>query len=78
MSDNFNFHSRDVQILHQSQSKMALEYATSIGVKLTVEELLGVADVFMECCLRKRDKDLNERIKKMDEWFSKKKVEQNG
>ena len=34
-----DFHSRDIQILRQSQSKMALEYTNSVGVKITVEEL---------------------------------------
>lgn len=67
------FYSRDVQILRQSQSKLALEYVTSIGVFLTVEELQRVTDVFVECCLRPQDKDLKERIKNMDKWLQDKK-----
>ena len=67
------FYSRDVQILRQSQSKLALEYVTSIGVFLTVEELHRVTDVFVECCLRPQDKDLKERIKNMDKWLQDKK-----
>ena len=67
------FYSRDVQILRQSQSKLALEYVTSIGVFLTVEELQRVTDVFVECCLRPQDKELKERIKKMDKWLEDKK-----
>lgn len=70
------FYSRDVQILRQSQSKLALEYVTSIGVFLTVEELQWVTDVFVECCLRPQDKELKERIKKMDKWLQDKKTQQ--
>jgi hypothetical protein len=68
------FHSRDIQILRQSQSKMALEYTMSIGVQLTFEELQRVTDVFVECCLRPQDKDLKERIKKLDKWLEEKKI----
>ena len=68
------FYSRDVQILRQSQSKLALEYVASIGVTLTVEELQRVTDVFVESCLRPQDKDLKERIKKLDKWLDDKKV----
>ena len=67
------FYSRDVQILRQSQSKLALEYVTSIGVILTVEELQRVTDVFVECCLRPQDNDLKEQLKKMDKWLQDKK-----
>lgn len=67
------FYSKDIQILRQSQSKLALEYVTSIGVILTVEELQRVTDVFVECCLRPQDNDLKERVKKMDKWLQDKK-----
>lgn len=68
-----DFHSRDIQILRQSQSKMALEYTNSVGVKITVEELLRITDIFVECCLRPQDNDLKERIKKLDKWLEEKK-----
>lgn len=71
------FYGKDVQILRQSQSKMVLEYVTQLGVTLTVDELQHVTDVFVECCLRPRDKDLKDRIKKLDEWLLKKKNEKN-
>jgi len=67
------FHNRDIQILRQSQSKMALEYLTSRGIKVSVEELQSVTDVFVECCLRPADDDLKERIKKLDKWLTDKK-----
>jgi hypothetical protein len=72
------FNSRDIQILRQSQSKMALEYLNSVGVKVTFEELQRVTDVFVECCLRPQDNDLKERIKKLDKWILEKKNNQNG
>ena len=69
------FHDREIQIMRQSQSKMALEYVTSIGVSVTVEELQRITDIFVECCLRPIDSDLRERIKKLDVWLKEK---QNG
>jgi hypothetical protein len=72
------FYGRDIQILRQSQSKLALEYVTLIGVTLTVEELQRVTDVFVECCLRPMDGDLKERVKKLDNWLEGKKKEKNG
>lgn len=69
-----DFHSRDIQILRQSQSKMALEYLNSVGVKVTFEELQRVTDVFVECCLRPQDDDLKKRIKALDKWILEKKT----
>jgi hypothetical protein len=72
------FHSRDIQIMRQSQSKMALEYLSTVGVMVTFEELQRVTDIFVECCLRPQDNDLKDRIKKLDKWIIEKKVSQNG
>ena len=72
------FHSREVQIMRQSQSKMAVEYVSQMGVILTVEELQRVTDVFVECCLRPIDNDLKNRIKKLDNWLEEKRKEKNG
>lgn len=73
-----DFHGKDIQILRQSQSKMALEYLNTVGVKVTFEELQRVTDVFVECCLRPQDDDLKERIKKLDNWIKEKQKTQNG
>jgi hypothetical protein len=67
------FYNRDIQILRQSQSKMALEYVNHIGVTVTFTELQRITDVFVECCLRPQDDDLKERIKKLDTWLKNKK-----
>ena len=72
------FHSRDIKIMRQSQSKMALEYLSTVGVMVTFEELQRVTDIFVECCLRPQDNDLKDRIKKLDKWIIDKKVSQNG
>lgn len=71
------FYSRDVLILRQSQSKMALDYVNHIGIKVTFAELQKITDVFVECCLRPQDDALKERIKKLDKWIKTKK-EENG
>lgn len=72
------FYSREIQIMRQSQSKMALEYVTSVGVSITLEELIKITDLFVEVCLRPQDDDLKKRIKGLDKWILEKKVNQNG
>ena len=57
------FYSREIQIMRQSQSKMALEYVQSVGVSVTLEELVRITDLFVEICLRPQDEDLKKRIK---------------
>ena len=73
-----DFFSRDIQILRQSQSKLALEYLSQQNVLVTVEELQRVTDVFVECCLRPIDNDLKDRLKKLDKWILDKKTKPNG
>ena len=67
------FYSREIQIMRQSQSKMALEYLTSVGVNVTLEELVRITDLFVEICLRPQDDDLKKRIKALDKWIEEKK-----
>ena len=55
------FYSREIQIMRQSQSKMALDYVTSVGVTVTVEELIRITELFVEVCLRPKDDDLSLR-----------------
>jgi hypothetical protein len=66
------FYSREIQIMRQSQSKMALEYVQSVGVSVTLEELVRITDLFVEICLRPQDEDLKKRIKALDKWISEK------
>jgi uncharacterized protein (DUF2252 family) len=70
------FYGREIQIMRQSQSKMALEYVNHIGAKVTFAELQRITDVFIECCLRPQDNDLKERIKNLDKWLEGKVSEQ--
>lgn len=63
--------------MRQSQSKLALEYMNMVGIKVTIEELQRITDLFVECCLRKADDDLKKRIKLFDNWVAKK-IEGNG
>ena len=69
-----DFYSREIQIMRQSQSKMALEYVTSVGVTVTVEELIRITEIFVEVCLRPQDDDLKKRIKSLDKWLEEKKT----
>ena len=63
------FYSREISILQQSQSKLALEYLTSKGYTPTVEELWRVTEVFVLCCLQKQDDVLKKRIIALDKWI---------
>ena len=67
------FYSREIQIMRQSQSKMALDYVTSVGVNVSLEELVRITDLFVEICLRPQDDDLKKRIKALDKWLEEKK-----
>jgi hypothetical protein len=63
---------KEIMILQQSQSKMALEYLSLMGIKPTVKELFSVTEIFVHCCLMKQDDALKLRIKKLDEWVKNK------
>lgn len=67
------FYSRDVQILKQSQQKVALDYVNHVGIEVTFSELQRITDIFIECCLRPQDNELKERIKKLEDWIKTKK-----
>ena len=68
-----DFYSKEIQIMRQSQSKLALEYVSSVGINVTVEELQRITDILVECCLRPQDDDLKKRIKALDKWVEEKK-----
>ena len=68
-----DFYSKEIQIMRQSQSKLALEYVSSVGINVTVEELQRITDILVECCLRPQDDDLKKRIKSLDKWVEEKK-----
>jgi hypothetical protein len=68
-----DFYSREIQIMRQSQSKMALEYVTSVGITVSTEELFRITELFVEVCLRPMDNDLKRRIKALDKWILEKK-----
>lgn len=72
MEAQIKFYSKEIQIMRQSQQKMAFDHARSKGVDLSMEELQRVTDVFVECCLRPMDNELKERVRKMDKWLEKK------
>ena len=74
MGDCPQFYSREVSILQQSQSKLALEFLTSNGITPTSEELWRVTEVFVQCCLHAQNDDLKKRIKALDKWVEDKKT----
>ena len=70
--EELKFYSKDVLIMRQSQQKMAFDFCNKRGYTPTFMELQRVTDVFVEVCLRQRDKDLELRIKNLDKWLDEK------
>ena len=68
-----DFYSREIQIMRQSQIKMALDYLSSVGVSVTVEELDRITDLFVELCLRPKDDELRKRLEPWVEKMNKQK-----
>ena len=63
------FYSREVSIMQQSQSKLALEFLTGHGIKPTSEELWRVTEVFVQCCLHAQNDVLKKRLVALDKWI---------
>jgi hypothetical protein len=71
--DQIQFYAREVSILQQSQSKLALEFLTGHGITPTSEELWRVTEVFVQCCLHAQNDVLKKRLKDLDVWIIKRK-----
>jgi hypothetical protein len=71
--EQIQFYAREVSILKQSQSKLALEFLTGHGIIPTSEELWRVTEVFVQCCLHKQNDVLKKRLKDLDTWIIKRK-----
>jgi hypothetical protein len=63
------FYSREVSIMQQSQSKLALEFLTGHGITPTSEEMWRVTEVFVQCCLHAQNDVLKKRLKDLDKWI---------
>ena len=66
--DQIEFYSREVSIMQQSQSKLALEFLNGHGITPTSEQLWRVTEVFVQCCLHKQNDVLKKRLKDLDKW----------
>ena len=66
------FYSKEIQIMRQSQQKMAFDYLKEHNIKVTMVELQKVTELFVECCLRPADADLKKRLKEFDKWVKSK------
>jgi hypothetical protein len=66
------FYPKEISILQQSQSKLALDFLKSNNITPTAEELWRVTEIFVQCCLHKPDDSLNKRIKALDTWIKSK------
>lgn len=75
--EQIEFYAREVSIMQQSQSKLALEFLTGHGITPTSEQLWRVTEVFVQCCLHKQNDVLKKRLKDLDKWVEKKKKDNN-
>ena len=71
--EQIQFYAREVSIMQQSQSKLALEFLTGHGIKPTSQELWQVTEVFVQCCLHAQNDVLKKRLKDLDTWIIKRK-----
>jgi len=65
-----NFYSKEIQIMRQSQQKMAFDYSKSKGYIPSILELQRMTNLFVEVCLRPQDDDLTKRINALDKWLN--------
>jgi hypothetical protein len=72
--DQIQFYAREVSIMQQSQSKLALEFLTSHGISPTSQEIWQVTEVFVQCCLHAQNDVLKKRLKDLDKWVEKRKL----
>jgi hypothetical protein len=72
MEKTINFYSKEIQIMRQSQQKMAFDFCKSKGYTPTLTELQRITDIFVEICLRPLDNELKSRILSLDKWIEKK------
>ena len=66
--EQIEFYAREVSIMQQSQSKLALEFLNGHGITPTSEQLWRVTEVFVQCCLHKQNDVLKKRLKDLDKW----------
>lgn len=71
--EQIQFYAREVSILQQSQSKLALEFLTGHGITPTAKELWSVTEVFVQCCLHAQNDVLKKRLADLDTWIEKRK-----
>ena len=67
--NQIEFYSREVSIMQQSQSKLALEFLTGHGISPTSEEMWRVTEVLVQCCLHAQNDVLKKRLKDLDKWI---------
>lgn len=72
MANQIQFYSKEIQIMRQSQQKMAFDFCKSKGYIPNLMELQRVTDLFVEICLRPLDNELKSRIISLDKWIDKK------
>ena len=73
MANEIQFYSKEIQIMRQSQQKMALDFCIQNEITPTMEELQRITNLFVECCIKPQDEELKKRIKGLDKWVNIKK-----
>lgn len=59
-------------IVRQSSLKFVQDYQRTIGVPLKLKELIGITNVIVDYCQNGYNKDLAEKLDKIDDYIQKK------
>lgn len=63
-------------IIRQSQLKFVLDYTKLIGTPLSLKEIIGVTNVLVDYCQNGYNKELGDRLTKIDKFIQDKFEEQ--
>lgn len=69
MSD---YQRKENSIVRQSSLKFTQDYCRSVGLKLTLKEMIGITNVIVDYCSEGYTKELVERLDKVDSYLQSK------
>jgi hypothetical protein len=71
-----NFNSTQDSIVRQSSLKFVQDYQRTIGVPLTIKEIMGITNVIVDYCQNGWSKELGSRVDNIDKFIQEKFPEQ--
>jgi hypothetical protein len=71
-----NYNSTQDSIVRQSSLKFVQDYQRTIGVPLTIKEIMGITNVVVDYCQNGWSKELGSRVDNIDKFIQEKFPEQ--